>query len=194
MTTRPTSAQLKKLEVKTAKIEEVPQAPPEVAAKARELLNGKGGTTVEGVVLTSSEDIIAFLAHILKGVPFLKRYELFGGKVSVEFTTLPLDVIEAIYKFACVEEASNPAAKPDNRRSRVHSYRAATSIKKLRIDGHLISGISDINWETDRFYNLFVKTVTPDLLSAIEETYAKYSGLVAFLISKADDKSFYEAP
>jgi len=194
MTTRPTSAQLKKLEVKTSKPPEVPQAPPEVAAKARELLNAKVGATVEAVATYSGEDIMAFLAHVLKGVPFLKRYELFGGAVSVEFTTLAIDVIEAIHRFACTEEASNPAAKPDNRRSRIHAYRAATSIKKLRVDGHIISGISDINWETDRYYGIFAKTVTPDLLSAIEEAYGRYSTLISFLISKADDPSFYKAP
>jgi len=192
MTTRPTSAQLKKLAVKTDKPTEVPQAPPEVAAKARELLKNPSGSTVEsGTVICTDEDRIAFLAHILKGVPFLKSYELFGNKVLVEFTTLGISTVEAIYRFACIEETTNPAAKPENRYGRLQAYKAATSIKKLRVDGHIISGIGDVAWDSDKFYLIFAKTVTPDLLTAIEAAYTKYEGLISFLISKADDKSFY---
>lgn len=192
MTTKPTSAQLKKLEVKTSKPPaEVPLAPPEVAAKARELLVAKVGATVGGVVVCTDEDRVAFLAHILKATPFLKRYELFGGTVIVEFTTLSVDTVEAIYRYACVEETSNPAAKPENRYGRIHAYKAATSIKKLRVDGHIISVITDIAWDSDKFYNTFVKTVTPDLLTTIEGAYTKYEALITFLISKADDPSFY---
>ena len=197
MTTRPTSAQLKKLEVKASKVpvSEIPKASPEVSERAKQILaNGSETSTVKSVVLCSDQDRVAFLAHILKGVPFLKKYELFGGMVVVEFTSLAPDTLENIYKFACVEESTNPAAKPDNRRNRVAAYTAATSIKYLNVDNHAITTIRDISWDNDKYYLKFVKTVTPNLLAAIEMAYAKFATLVSTLIEKADDPSFYRAP
>ncbi len=197
MTVKPTSAQLKKLEVKAPKPDaaEVPKASPEVSERAKQILaKGTEAPTVKGVVFCSDHDRVAFLAHIIKGAPFLKKYELFGGSVIVEFTSLAHDTVESIYRYACIEEATNTAAKPDNRRNRVAAYTAATSIKCLSVDKHLITTIRDISWESDKYYLKFVKTVTPNLLAAIEVAYAKFATLISTLIEKADDPSFYQAP
>lgn len=145
-------------------------------------------TSSPGVTeLISRETQIAFLAHILTGVPFMQRYDV-ANIGFVEFATVSATELDQLRRLAASEPSNVPGS------DRLRSLLAVASVNRLEIDNRVFSPVHDRKWASSYAYDVFVESVPFGLLQLIESYYADFSRTLSSLIRKASDRSFWPTP
>jgi hypothetical protein len=153
-----------------------------------DVTHAEAAPAVPGVVV-SDEAKLAFLAHILQGVPFRQYYDI-ANVGYIIFATVPTAEAERIYDLARGEEALGSAASPSNRRERIRSYMAAASVEKLVVGTNTYIGVQPFDLTA---YAAFSEKLPAGLLSAIEHSYSAFSTTLKTLIESVTDRSFWPA-
>lgn len=136
---------------------------------------------------------IAFLAHMLTGVPFIRSYDI--ARVGfVEFATVSPAELSLIRRLVHRDEQYDPAATKQNRNSRLSAYLAVASIQKLELDGKDIRVLDSRSWDSPASYNAFLERIPLGLYEVLLSLYREFSELFDTLIRKVKDRSFWPTP
>jgi len=135
----------------------------------------------------SHETKLAFLAHILTGVPFMQRYEL-ASVGFIEFATVSSAELDRIRGLSCLDVPNNL------RGDRLKAIMAVACVNRLEIDRRIIPVVQNRSWESAYAYKTFIDSIPIGLLQIIESQYLDFSRTLTLLISKVTDRSFWPTP
>lgn len=130
---------------------------------------------------------VAFLAHILTGVPFIQQYQI-ANLGFVEFATVSAAELDRL-RYLAVRSSS-----PQEKGARLRRLLAVACVNRLEIDGRAIPPVQDRLWASAQAYEVFLSLVPVGLLQVIESYYLEFSGVMSRLVDKVSDRSFWPTP
>lgn len=134
---------------------------------------------------------VMFLAHVLEGRPFEKKYALFDGKASVVFRTIPGHWENALLRYVAT------TVPPAEKSTFYNRYLSLLSLAEISRNVNPIRAGSLAAQNTQNIADLLSAVERnlsrPELL-LIEGLFKEYRALLQTLLSRAQDPSFWNPP
>jgi hypothetical protein len=170
----------------------MPDPTPEVVERAQVLVNGAASGSMDSkqVVesVTTQDDRLRFLAHLLGGIPYRKTYEILGGAQAVTFTTISAVLDTALAKLA-LEDAK------EHRKAKYLDYLMLASLLSVRTGDSVVEFAPDADPKAFRVaYEAWFVDLNREQYLVLRGLFDRFRGELDAMLGKVDDPSFWPTP
>lgn len=194
----------------------MPDPEPEILEKAQQIIDGvkegekfsdlqEGDDAKRAIKLDKNPEYdpdvtnpekVAFMAHLFGDKPFVKSYELLGGRLCILFTTISADL--DAYLSDLIIAAEDQGARKETRKARYKLYLLAASIKDIIVDGNSVFSelfIDRSSVERSLLeHEAWVKSLSREDFQVLRDSFDDFKNRLDFLLGKVKDPVFWRTP